>query len=123
MREVADVHYPDAKCIVVVLDNLNTHDPASFYEAFAPEEAHRLTQRFEFHHTPKHGSWLNMAEIEFSVLGRQVLNRRIPDQDTLKAEVVAWQHQRNGKTVKVDWQFMTADARTKLKYLYPKIHD
>jgi len=82
-----------------------------------------LTQRFEFHHTPKHGSWLNMAEIEFSVLGRQVLNRRIPDQDTLKAEVVAWQHQRNGKTVKVDWQFMTADARTKLKYLYPKIHD
>lgn len=123
MREVADVHYPDAKCIVVVLDNLNTHDPASFYEAFAPEEAHRLTQRFEFHHTPKHGSWLNMAEIEFSVLGRQVLNRRIPDQDTLRAEVVAWQHQRNGKTVKVDWQFMTADARTKLKYLYPKIHD
>ena len=123
MRQVADVHYPDAKCIVVVLDNLNTHDPASFYEAFPPEEAHRLTQRFEFHYTPKHGSWLNMAEIEFSVLGRQVLNRRIPDQDTLKAEVAVWQHERNHKLVKVDWQFTTADARTKLKYLYPKIHD
>ena len=123
MRQVADVHYPDAKCIVVVLDNLNTHDPASFYEAFAPDEAHRLTQRFEFHYTPKHGSWLNMAEIEFSVLGRQVLNRRIPDQDMLKAEVAVWQHERNHKLVKVDWQFTTADARTKLKYLYPKIHD
>ena len=123
MRQVADVHYPDAKCIVVVLDNLNTHDPASFYAAFAPEEAHRLTQRFEFHYTPKHGSWLNMAEIEFSVLGRQVLNRRIPDQDMLKAEVAVWQHERNHKLVKVDWQFTTADARTKLKYLYPKIHD
>ena len=123
MREVADVHYPDAECIVVVLDNLNTHDAASFYAAFPPEEAHRLVQRFEFHHTPKHGSWLNMAEIEFSVLGRQVLNQRIPDQATLKAEVAAWQHERNHKTVKVDWQFTAADARTKLKYLYPKIQD
>jgi DDE superfamily endonuclease len=123
MREVADVYYPDVDCIVVVLDNLNTHDAASFYEAFPPEEAHRLANRFEFHYTPKHGSWLNMAEIEFSVLGRQVLNRRIADQATLKAEVAAWQQQRNRKTVKVDWHFTTADARTKLKHLYPKIHD
>jgi hypothetical protein len=123
MRELADVHYPDAECIVVVLDNLNTHGAASFYAAFPPEEAHRLTNRFEFHYTPKHGSWLNMAEIEFSVLGRQTLNQRIPDQATLNAEVAAWQHERNRKTVKVDWQFSTADARIKLKYLYPKIHD
>jgi hypothetical protein len=123
MRKVADVHYPDAECIVVVLDNLNTHDAASFYEAFSPAEAHRLANRFEFHHTPKHGSWLNMAEIEFSVLGRQVLNRRIPDQAKLKAEVVAWQQERNRKAVKVDWHFTTADARIKLKYLYPKIQD
>lgn len=123
MRQVADVHYPDAECIVVVLDNLNTHDPASFYAAFPPEEAHRLTQRFEFHYTPKHGSWLNMAEIEFSALGRQTLNRRIPDHNTLKTEVAAWQQERNAKTVRVVWHFTTVDARIKLKHLYPKIHD
>lgn len=123
MRELADVWYPEAETIVVVLDNLNTHDAASFYEAFPPEEAHRLAQRFEFHYTPKHGSWLNMAEIELSVLGRQCLNRRIPDQEMLATEVASWEARRNGKRVKVDWQFRTADARIKLKHLYPKIHD
>lgn len=122
MRELADVWYPNAETIVVVLDNLNTHNPASFYEAFPPEEAHRLTHRFEFHYTPKHGSWLNMAEIELSVLARQCLNRRIPDQSMLRSEVAAWEQERNGKVVKVDWQFRTADARIKLKHLYPKIH-
>ena len=122
MRELADVWYPNAETIVVSLDNLNTHNPASFYEAFPPEEAHRLTHRFEFHYTPKHGSWLNMAEIELSVLARQCLNRRIPDQSMLRSEVAAWEQERNCKIVKVDWQFRTADARIKLKHLYPKIH-
>lgn len=122
MRELADVCYPNAETIVVVLDNLNTHNAASFYEAFPPEEARRLAHRFEFHHTPKHGSWLNMAEIELSVLGRQCLNRRIPDKSALTSEVAAWEQERNHKVVKVDWQFRTADARIKLKHLYPKIH-
>lgn len=122
MRELADVWYPEAETIVAVLDNLNTHNAASFYEAFPPEEAHRLAHRFEFHHTPKHGSWLNMAEIELSVLGRQCLNRRIPDKSMLTSEVAAWEQERNRKVVKVDWQFRTADARIKLKHLYPKIH-
>ncbi len=123
MRELAEVWYPEAETIVVVLDNLNTHGPASFYEAFTPAEAHRLVQRFEFHYTPKHGSWLNMAEIELSVLGRQCLARRIPDQQLLAAEVANWETERNRKLVKVDWQFRTPDARIKLKHLYPKIHD
>jgi hypothetical protein len=123
MRELADVCYPNAETIVVVLDNLNTHNAASFYEAFPPAEAHRLAHRFEFHHTPKHGSWLNMAEIELSVLGRQCLNRRIPDKSMLTSEVAAWEQERNRQVVKVDWQFRTADARIKLKRLYPKIHD
>lgn len=122
MRELADVWYPNAETIVVVLDNLNTHNAASFYEAFPPGEAHRLAHRFEFHHTPKHGSWLNMAEIELSVLGRQCLNRRIPHKSMLTSEVAAWEQERNRKVVKVDWQFRTADARIKLKRLYPKIH-
>ena len=121
MRELADVWHPEAGKIVVVLDNLNTHTPASFYAAFAPEEARRLVERFEFHYTPKHGSWLNMAEIELSVLGRQCLNRRIPDKGTLSSEVNAWEEERNVKVVKVDWRFTTADARIKLKRLYPKI--
>jgi hypothetical protein len=121
MKLVADELYPDADKIVVVLDNLNTHSPASFYETFEPEEARRLTERFEFHFTPKHGSWLNMAEIELSVLARQCLDRRIPDKETLIQEVSAWQSQRNDEVVKVRWQFTTADARIKLKYLYPKI--
>lgn len=120
MRELSDVHYPEAEVIVVVLDNLNTHSPASFYEAFPAEEAHRLTNRFEFHYTPKHGSWLNIAEIELSALGRQCLARRIPDKPRLISEVAAWENERNASVVKVHWQFTTADARIKLTHLYPK---
>lgn len=121
MKFLSDGLYPEADKIVVVLDNLNTHTPAAFYETFEPKEARRLTERFEFHFTPKHGSWLNMAEIELSVLTRQCLDRRIPDKDTLTQEVTAWQKQRNDEVVKVQWQFTTADARIKLKSLYPKI--
>jgi hypothetical protein len=121
MKQVADVLYPQAEKIIVVLDNLNTHTPAAFYETFAPEEARRLVERFEFHFTPKHGSWLNIAEIELSALVRQCLDRRIPDTQTLTHEVQAWQQQRNAEVVKVLWQFTTNDARTKLKHLYPKI--
>ncbi len=121
MRELSDVYYPDAEIIVVVLDNLNTHSPASFYEAFEPEEARRLVNRFEFHHTPKHGSWLDMAEIELSVLARQCLAGRIPNKEILASEVTAWEVERNTSVVKVHWRFTTADARIKLKSLYPKI--
>ncbi len=121
MRELSDVHYPEAEKNVIVMDNLNTHSPASFYEAFTPEEARRLTNRFVFHYTPKHGSWLDMAEIELSVLGRQCLNRRIPDKATLTTGVTAWVEERNAQIVKVLWRFTTADARIKLKSLYPKI--
>jgi hypothetical protein len=121
MRELSDVYYPEAEVIVVVLDNLNTHSPASFYETFEPEEAHRLANRFEFHYTPKHGSWLNMAEIEFSALGRQCLDRRIPDKARLAAEVHIWEEERNASVVKVLWRFTTADARIKLAHLYPRI--
>lgn len=121
MQELADVDYPQAEVIVVVMDNLNTHSPASFYEAFEPEEARRLVGRFEFHYTPKHGSWLNMAEIELSALGRQCLARRIADQATLASEVKAWEDQRNASVVKVHWRFTTADARIKLAHLYPRI--
>jgi hypothetical protein len=121
MRELADTVYPTAERIVVVLDNLNTHGPASFYEAYPPAEARRLAQRFEFHYTPKHGSWLNVAEIELSVLSRQCLDRRIPDAPTLKAEVAAWAHRRNAAQTTIDWQFTTADARIKLKHLYPSL--
>ncbi len=121
MRELSDVYYPEAEVIVVVLDNLNTHSPASFYEAFAPEEAHRLANRFEFHYTPKHGSWLNMAEIEFSALGRQCLAQRIPDKACLTAELRIWEDERNASVVKVLWRFTTADARIKLAHLYPRI--
>jgi len=123
MRYLADECYPDAEVIVVVMDNLNTHGPASFYEAFDPAEAHRLRERFEFHYTPKHGSWLNMAEIELSALVRTCLKRRIPDKETLRWEVQAWADERNQKAVRVEWHFTAADARTKLKRLYPKIHD
>jgi transposase len=123
MRELSDEIHPEAEKIIVILDNLNTHTPAAFYLAFEPEEARRLVNRFEFHFTPKHGSWLNMAEIELSALSRQCLNRRIPDEQTLHHEVQAWTADRNSKVVKVDWRFSTADARIKLKRLYPKIHD
>lgn len=120
MRIVSDELYPDAEKIVVVLDNLNTHVLAAFYLAFEPQEARRLVERFELHYTPKHGSWLNMAEIELSAVTRQCLDRRIPDKDTLIREVKAWEDQRNSEVIKVHWQFSTADARTKLKSLYPK---
>lgn len=121
MKELSDIHYPDAEKIVVVMDNLNTHSAASFYEAFKPEEAQRLRDRFEFHYTPKHGSWLNIAEIEFSHLSRQCLDRRIPDQETLRKEVAGWNQNRNNQMGKVDWQFTTEDARIKLKKLYPSL--
>lgn len=121
MRELSDVYYPDAEVIVMVLDNLNTHSPASFYEAFEPEEARRLVNRFEFHYTPKHGSWLNMAEIELSALARQCLAGRIPDKTSLITEVAAWEDERNASVVKVHWRFTTADARIKLAHLYPRI--
>ena len=119
VRDLVDVQYPEAERIVLVMDNLNTHSPASLYEAFAPREARRIAQRVEIHHTPKHGSWLNMAEIEFSVLGRQCLARRIPTVEALQREVAAWEDERNAATVTIDWRFTTADARIKLKHLYP----
>jgi hypothetical protein len=122
MKTLADEVYPQAEKIVIVMDNLNTHSPVSFYQTFEPEEALRLINRFEFHYTPKHGSWLNMAEIELGVLVRQCLNRRISDKDSLDQQVMAWQNDRNAKLVKVDWRFTTADARIKLKRLYPEIH-
>jgi hypothetical protein len=120
MREVAG-HYPEAQRIAVVLDNLNTHGPSAFYEAFPPAEAHALARRFEFHHTPPHGSWLNIAELELSVLDRQCLDRRLSDRDTLTTEVAAWTTARNAASVTVDWHFTTADARIKLKRLYPSL--
>ena len=121
LRVVSDELYPDAERIVLVCDNLNTHTPACLYEAFEAAEARRLVERFEWHHTPKHGSWLNVAECELSVLARQCLDRRIPDLETLRREVRAWEQKRNAAVVKVDWQFTTADARVKLKKLYPTI--
>jgi hypothetical protein len=119
LRDLVDVHFPDAEVIDVVVDNLNTHSPASLYEAFAPEEAHRIARKLVFHHTPKHGSWLNMAEIEISVLSEQCLDRRIPDIATLEREVAAWQKERNERGATIDWRFTTALAREKLKCLYP----
>lgn len=121
MRDLVDMHFPAADVIVVVMDNLNTHKVAALDEAFPPAEARRIMEKLEIHYTPKHGSWLNMAEIERSVLHRQSLNRRIPDQATLKAEVTAWEEQRNSAASTVNWRFTTADARIKLKRLYPTI--
>lgn len=121
LRTVSDDQYPAATTVVLVCDNLSTHTPAALYEAFAPDEARRLARRFEWHYTPRHGSWLNVAEMELSVLARQCLDRRIPDADTLTREVAAWERGRNAATVSVDWQFTTADARVKLKRLYPTI--
>ncbi len=121
MRDLVDVHFPEAERITVVQDNLNTHTPAALYAAFPPEEAKRIWDKLEFHHTPKHGSWLNMAEIELSVLSRQCLDRRIPDQETLTTEVAAWEADRNAMQATVDWRFTTEDARIKLKHLYPVI--
>ena len=121
LRELVGEDYASADKIVLVMDNLNTHGPASLYEAFAPAEARRIWERLEVHHTPKHASWLNMAETELSALARQCLSRRIPDAATLTTEVQAWQQERNAAVVKVDWQFTTADARIKLKRLYPSL--
>ena len=118
-RQLVDVHFPHAQRIALVMDNLNTHTPASLYEAFAPAEAKRIADRLEIHYTPKHGSWLNMAEMELSVLGRQCLSRRIPDQAARRREVAAWENARNQEAARIDWRFTTGDARIKLKKLYP----
>jgi DDE superfamily endonuclease len=120
LKDLSDTHFPDAAKIVLVQDNLSTHTPASLYAAFPAAEARRLAERFEWHYTPKHGSWLDMAESELAVLATQCLDRRIPDKATLIAEVAAWQHNRNSRCVKADWQFTTDDARVKLKTLYPQ---
>ena len=120
VRDLLDVDYPD-KRVVLVMDNLNTHTPGSLYEAFEPAEARRLARRLEIHYTPKHGSWLNMAEIEIGAMVGQCLDRRIPDRATMRREVGAWQERRNRESVRVDWRFATADARVKLKSLYPSI--
>ena len=119
VRQLVEEHFPNARKIVLVMDNLNTHNPSSLYEAFSPEVAKRILDRLEIHYTPKHGSWLNMAEIELSVLGRQCLSRRIPDQSKLRREVEAWEKNRNAKRATIDWRFDTQDARIKLKRLYP----
>jgi len=121
LKALSDEHFPGAMRIVLVQDNLNTHKPASLYEAFPAAEARRLVERFEWHYTPKHGSWLDLAESELSVLSSQCLDRRIPDKQTLTEEVAAWQTERNKNHTKADWQFTTADARVKLKRLYPSI--
>ncbi|WP_226377591.1 IS630 family transposase [Haloterrigena turkmenica] len=123
LQELADEHYPDATCIRVVLDNLSTHNPAAFYEFCTPKEAREYLDRFEFHFTPVHGSWLNMAEIELSALRTQCLNRRIPDAATLRTEVAAWEQHRNKVPSAIEWQFSTTDARTKLRTLYPVSND
>ena len=119
VKELLTVDYPDAEIVVLVMDNLNTHGIASLYEAFPPAEAHALAQRLEIHHTPKHGSWLNIAEIELSALTRQCLDRRISDLEVLNGELAAWQVATNADQRQVDWQFTTEDARVKLRHLYP----
>ncbi|GAG64530.1 unnamed protein product, partial [marine sediment metagenome] len=121
MRQIVDEIYPDAKQLVLVMDNLNTHTKASLYEAFEPAEAKRIADKLEIHYTPKHGSWLNMAEIEISVLSRQCLAERMGNMKRLAREAVAWAEQRNAKEAKVNWRFTTIDARIKLKKLYPSI--
>ena len=119
MKQLVDVHYPGAELIRLVVDNLNTHGPASLYAAFPPAEALRIRKRLEFHHTPKHGSWLNPAESEISVLERQCLRRRIPDVEALRSQVAAWECPRNQERVTIRWRFTTLDARVKLQRLYP----
>ena len=123
VKELLDVHYPDAERVVLVMDQLNTHSPASLYAAFPPDEASRLAARLEVPHTPRHGSWLNVAEIELAVLQRQCLARRLPDRETMAREVAAWATRRNTAHAAVDWRFTTADARIKLKRLYPAFQD
>ena len=121
LKDLADVHFAKAETIVLVQDNLNTHAAASLYEAFPATEARRLVERFEWHYTPKHGSWLNLAESELGVLASQCLDRRIPDKPTIADEVVAWVEKRNANHAAADWRFTTDDARVKLKTLYPHI--
>jgi len=121
LKELSDTRFPEVEKIVLVQDNLSTHKPASLYEAFPAAEARRLVERFEWHYTPKHGSWLDMAESELGVLSSQCLNRRIPDKQTLIEEVAAWEARRNRHHTKADWQFTNADARVKLKRLYPAL--
>jgi len=121
MKDLVDVHFPEAIRIVVIQDNLNTHNPVFLYEVFEPAEAKRILNKLEFHFTPKHGSWLNMAEIEFSVLARQCLDRRIGDEASLIREIATWEEKRNQTQATVNWQFTTDDARIKLKKLYPSI--
>ena len=123
LQKLVDDYYPEAWVITVVQDNLNTHTPASLYKAFEPAEARRILNRLEFCYTPKHGSWLNMAEIELSILSRQCLNRRIPDIASLNEEVAAWCDERNGKETWIDWRFTAEDARIKLKRLYPSVNN
>ena len=120
LKDLSDIHFPDAKQIVLVQDNLNTHTPASLYAAFPAPKARRLALRFDWHDTPKHGSWLDMAESELAVLSSQCLSRRIPDKRTLERKVAAWERHRNKHHAKADWQFTTADARVKLKRPYPQ---
>jgi transposase len=121
IRRLVDEDYPQAERITLVLDNLNVHTPASLYETFAPAEARRLAQKLEIVPTPKHGSWLNMAEIELSAMEKQCLREHTPDEETLRRQVDAWQRERNGREVVINWQFTTADARIKLRRLYPQI--
>jgi len=121
IKEMLDQRYPKAIKVRLVMDNLNTHNTASLYELFEPEEARRLAQRLDIHYTPKHGSWLNMAEIELSVMKGQCLDRRIPDIATMQSEVAAWEKNRNNSVKKINWQFTTPEARVKLKRLYPHI--
>jgi len=120
LKDVADIHFPN-KTIVLIQDNLNTHGKASLYEAFPAPEARRLVERFEWHYTPKHGSWLDLAESELGILTSQCLDRRIPDKQTLIEEIASWERERNTNHTKADWQFTTKNARIKLKHLYPSI--
>ena len=121
LRQLVDEHYPQAEQIVLVTDNQNTHTSAALYERFEPEEARRIANKIQWHYTPEHGSWLNIAEIELSVLSRQCLSRRIPDAETLERNIATWERKRNAAQVTIDWQFTTANARIKLKRLYPQI--
>ncbi len=123
LRLLVEQDYSEGERIVLVTDNLNTHHPACLYEAFPPDEARRIAERIEWHYTPEHGSWLNMAELELSVLARQCLNRRIADQETLASEAAAWEAGRNQSRTTIDWQFRTEDARLKLKRLYPVVKE
>ena len=123
IKEFVDESYPEAEQIVLVMDNLNTHTPASLYKAFDPSEARRLAEKLEIHYTPKHGSWLNMAEIELSVLSRQCLERRVPDFQTLQAEARTWQERRDEEDGKIEWRFRTDEARLKLRRLYPSLQE